>query len=355
MADQAEVFGQILTALENTLTNFNTTLSQQGISTLVPQYDGRTTKCREWLAAVEKYGEIHRFTDEKKINTAFLTARSSAEDFIRRWRVGTPAVQQTWTNLSAALVNHFGAVVDSNHALDLLRKIRQGPHENVCLYGERLFLLSQDAYSTAEMADPTSYALAQRQLVSYFTDGLHDRAIKLRIMRLAPNDLNGALTIARDEMNLMKRFELRNGHSYRRPSDSGQSIEPMEVNQVRTRTCHLCGKAGHMARDCSQRQPRDVQCLICGSNQHPTERCGRKNHDRRHVNSVDKQQPNGCFICGSLDHWKRDCPKNFRSTRYHGSHPSVRHDRNIGPNFDHRGVRNAGHRPNQGNGRGIRQ
>ena len=354
MGDQ-EVMGQILTALETTLTNFNTTLSQQGISTLIPNYDGQTTKCREWLAAVDKYGDIHRFSDEKKINAAFLTARSSAEDFIRRWRVGTPAAQQTWANLSAALVNHFGAVVDSNHALDLLRKIRQGPQENVCLYGERLFLLSKDAYSAAEMADPTSYALAQRQLVSYFTDGLQDRATKLRIMRQAPADLNGALAIARDEMNLMRRFELRNGPSYRRPTESGQTIEPMEVNQVRTRTCHSCGKAGHMARDCSRRQSRDEQCLLCGSNRHSTEHCGRNNRDRRHVNSVDKQQPNGCFLCGSLDHWKRDCPKNSRARGYHDPRFNETNGRGTGSRSGRRNGPPNDHYPRQGNGQGIRR
>ena len=174
-------------------------------------------------------------------------------------------------------------------------------------------------------------------------------------MRQAPADLNGALAIARDEMNLMKRFELRNGPSYRRPTESGQTIEPMEVNQIRTRTCHSCGKAGHMARDCSRRQSRDEQCLLCGSNRHATEHCGRNNRDRRQVNSVDKQQPNGCFLCGSLDHWKRDCPKNSRVRGYHDSRFNETNGRGAGPRSGSRNGLPNDHYPRQGNGQGIRR
>ena len=56
-------------------------------------------------------------------------------------------------------------------------------NESVSLYAERMFRLSRDAYSNAELTDPTSYSLAQRQLVNYFIDGLYDKSIKLKLMR----------------------------------------------------------------------------------------------------------------------------------------------------------------------------
>ena len=65
--------------------------------------------------------------------------------FKYRWKGGTPPAQQKWDDLSAALLVHFAATIDSNLAFEMLRRVRQAPEENVSLFAERIFRLSKDA------------------------------------------------------------------------------------------------------------------------------------------------------------------------------------------------------------------
>ena len=88
-------------------------------------------------------------------------------------------------------------------------------------FAERIFRLSQDAYTRAEMNDAGSYVMAQRQIVNCFIDGINDRSIKLKIMRHMQPDLNTVLNLASTEINLLKRFELRHGPYSNSPSRSG--------------------------------------------------------------------------------------------------------------------------------------
>ena len=264
---------------------------------------------------MDKFADIYELDDQKRINSALLTSRSAVEDFIRRWKVGTPAVQQTWANLSTELLNHFGQVSDREHALALLRRLKQGPNEHISLFAERIFRLSQDAYTRAEMNDAGSYAMAQRQLVNCFIDGINDRSIKLKIMRQMPPDLNTALNLARTEINLLKRFELRHGSFSNSPSRSG--VEPMDINYIRNKSCHNCGQTGHLAKQCRvtrSQVPNNQRCLLCSSRDHKTENCRPSQQRRRAVNVVDQPQRRVCYLCGSPSHFIRDCPNNT-STR----------------------------------------
>lgn len=288
----AEQYVEVLRGLEYTMNQFNNTLSQQGISQFVGSYDGHSGSCRDWISSLEKFATIHRFGDDKKIDAALLTAKSAVEDFIQRWKLARPEPDQRWSDLSADLLAHFGLVTDANHALDLLRRIKQGPQENVSMYAERLHKLSREAFTKDELNQRPSYDMAQRQLVNYFTDGLADRSIKLKIMRQVPVTLDDALRIARTETNLMKRFELRHGRSGRTQSEDDRPIVPMEIDHVRSRICNLCGRRGHIARFCPKGQNRH------GDGGRP-----------RQVHAIQPPQRGVCYLCGSPNHYKPNCPQ----------------------------------------------
>ena len=161
------------------------------------------------------------------------------------------------------------------------------------------------------MNDASLYAMAQRQLVNVFIDGLRDKSIKLKVMRSGPNTLDAALKTARDEVNILQRFDLRNGSTPGTFNNIVQGPEPMDVSQIRTRTCHTCGRRGHMSRECPKRNRlhnREDKCLICNSANHDTRNCGKQNH-RGNVHAVDRNNEIICFNCGLPGHIKRNCPK----------------------------------------------
>ena len=313
---QEQQFTNILRSLDNTLSRCNDTLNQQGISTIVGVYNGETGSVRDWISALQKFGDIHNFNDAQKINAAYLASTKAVEDFIGRWKTATPVELQKWETLSEDLLVHFGLVIDSSHAFELLRNLRQNVNESTSLFAERIFRLSKEAYCKGEMNNPATAKLAQRQLVNYFIDGLRDRSVRLKIMRHNPENLSDALKVARDEINLIKRFELC---SRRFDRDTGvrlnqNEVEPMDVSQIRTRSCHKCGRMGHLARNCNQN----------------------KHINRQTVNAINQRPLLKCYECGSTAHLIRHCPIKWERERNGRMQYNPKRNFNMENNFRHR-------------------
>lgn len=128
-------------------------------------------------------------------------------------------------------------MTDAQHAITLLRKVRQKPGETVQVYAEWLLTLSEDAF-------PGQQGPAiQRQQIDIFVDGLTEDHMKLN-----PTTLDAAITCATNEQNLRKRFNLGSRHQYV-PNDEDDNR--MEVDYYRPpQRCFKCNKIGHRARDC---------------------------------------------------------------------------------------------------------
>ena len=146
----------------------------------------------------------------------------------------------------------FAEITDPQHALSLLRHIKQKPHENVQIFSERILDIALDAFAN-QFAQPGGRQAIELQLVGYFQDGLESDIIKMRVMRVNPPDLQTAVTVAMGEQNLRKRFNQRKGNiDDERPPTStfrdtvrepvrNREEEAMDVDHVRpVQRCERC-------------------------------------------------------------------------------------------------------------------
>ena len=152
---------------------------------------------------------------------AYQASRGAVSDFIKRYLHDNGG--NNWGQLKTELTLRFAEISDPQHALVLLRKIKQKPEENVQFYAERLLSLAEEAF-----AGPNGWVAAiERQLVWFFIDGLAHDNLKMKVMRENPATLQAVVASAMTEQNLRKRFNLRIG----RVTDSNVcQIEPIEID-----------------------------------------------------------------------------------------------------------------------------
>jgi hypothetical protein len=283
MANGEQNIERIFHNLSLELGNVSTALGAQGVAQIVPNFSGNPKEFSNWTTEIEKYAQIANMNDERKKMIAYQTSKGAVSGFIQRYLTSYPG--NTFAQLRQELASRFGEISDAQHALTLLRSVKQKSGENIQLFAERLFLLADEAYHGA------NNAAIERQMTEIFIDGLKDEHLKLKLLRERPDTLNAAITSATLEQNLRKRVYQSgsHGHHYNVMSDMPQ---PMEVDHYRHRKCQKCRKFGHTAENCRS--------------------------DGRHVNMVQTQRSPvrkdiDCWTCGRKGHIKRFCKENMKS------------------------------------------
>ena len=241
---------------------------------------------KEWVKSIEKYARLVGLADESIRLVAYQASKGPVSDFLKRYMDAHQ--DHGWDRIKGELRIRFGEIINRQHALLLLRKVKQKVGESVQVYSERLIELAEDANDGNNM---------EATLIGYFIDGLLHDYLKMKVMRDNPQTLNAAIEVATAEQNIRKRFNLRTGHDFG-PSDNkldrtniraDRNEQPMEVDHYRRpMKCYECKRTGHLARDCVHR-----------TRQRP-----------RQVNATDvNRQGIQCWNCRERGHIARECQK----------------------------------------------
>ena len=269
MAEQSQ-FVNLMRTIGEEVTGMTTTIGAQGIAKIIKPFEGDSHQFKEWIKGIEKYAYLTRVPNDQVKMIAYQSSKGAVSDFLQRYL--TEHLGHTWRQVKEELTSKFAEVTDSQHALMLLRKVRQKPGENVQVHAERLLALSEDAFD-GQAADRYD-----RQMIGFFIDGLFHDYMKMKIMRDNPRTLQDAITVANNEQNLRRRFDLRSGNHPQRGADHANfGAEPMEVVHVRPQMrCHFCHRQGHKIKDCRARQ-KQVNTVGVQAQQNPPIICWRCN------------------------------------------------------------------------------
>ena len=272
-----------MTAQSEELRQLSSILTGQQLTLSIKEFNGKASEFREWIKSIEKWAHIQKFPTEKCKMIAYQSSRGVVSDFIDRFLKGEGSFSDnTWETLKVQLRLRFGELQDEVQALAHLTKMKQGKQESAAVFGERIYILSKDAFP-----EGTESAPIQRQLVSIMINGLSNKSVKFKLLRENPSTLADAITVASTEETVRKRYDLHFGSKHTDHETDQRDEQPMEVEAVRDRVCFKCRRPGHRARYCRQVQEvrqvdSNVQCWHCNQRGHirrdcPNRRRGRLN------------------------------------------------------------------------------
>ena len=113
--------------------------------------------------------------NDKIKSIAYQASQGPVSDYLKQYMDENPAFD--WNRIKTDLKASFGEFVDSLHALQILRKVKQKLQETIQDYAERLFALGEAAF------EGQTHDAIQRQLVGYFIDNLYMNNVKLKAVR----------------------------------------------------------------------------------------------------------------------------------------------------------------------------
>ena len=138
-------FATMVRSVQEQMGHLDTTMGAQGIKKIVPCFDDSNPKeFKDWIKSIEKFLTSTQVKNERVKFVAYQASKGPLSNFLKRYLSRNP--EENWRRVKAELRSCFGEVVDSQHALLLLRKVRQKPNESIQVFAKRLLALGEDAF-----------------------------------------------------------------------------------------------------------------------------------------------------------------------------------------------------------------
>lgn len=145
---------------------------------------------------------MYNMNNEDIPKIVYVTCKGSVGDFIKRYLTEIEASGElpSWNDLKQFLKNRFAEIIDSQHALAIMRNMRQNSNESVQIFAERSLQVAEDAYTSENL----EHEIIQKQLVDIFTDGLSFDFLRMKVLRENPKTFENAVQVAMREEILRK-------------------------------------------------------------------------------------------------------------------------------------------------------
>lgn len=196
-------------------------LRAQGASQNVRTFSGEGThRFNNWLSDINRLRTQLSADDSRTRVLCLQTLTGPPVEFVTRLIQASPDI--SWTTLKKELSNRYNDMADLQFARQTLRRQTQKQGESVQNYFESLLTAAKNAYVGEDIDD----RFIQAQLTEIFIDGLRDDHIARKLIRQRPEKLERALTLATEEQQAARAFQLRRGT----PAADGPT--PMEVDEM---------------------------------------------------------------------------------------------------------------------------
>ena len=111
------------------LTSIMLLMGTQSAQTAIEKFSGEPKKFLSWIKSIEKYLLVVNGDAENKKTFALQSAEGPVSEFLVRYYHSNPDC--TWDQTFQQLKIRFGDIVDSQHALQLLRNAKQKPRDTI--------------------------------------------------------------------------------------------------------------------------------------------------------------------------------------------------------------------------------
>ena len=135
-------FNRLFTSVGDQLQGLSATVRAQGVARVVKEFDGDSKYFKEWVKSIEKYARLVGLADESIRLVAYQASKGPVSDFLKRYMDAHQ--DHGWDRIKGKLRIRYGEIINRQHALLLLRKVRQKVGESVKVYSESLIELAED-------------------------------------------------------------------------------------------------------------------------------------------------------------------------------------------------------------------